>query len=56
MRNSYTDLTPNEILPSASEIVNIFKEIKRKSFNMNKILDNKLIIDNAVINDFFNNL
>ena len=56
MRNSYTDLTSNEILPSASEIVNIFKEIKRKSFNMNKILDNKLIIDNAVVNDFFNNL
>ena len=56
MRNSYTDLTPNEILPSASEIVNTFKEIKRKSFNMNKILDNKLIIDNEVINDFFNNL
>ena len=56
MKNSYTDLTPNKILPSASEIVNVFKEIKRKSFNKNKILDNKLIIDDEIINDFFNSL
>lgn len=48
-----TKLTPNDFNPSGSEIVDAFKEIKRKAFNMKKILNNQLIIDNEVINDFF---
>lgn len=48
-----TKLTLNDFNPSGSEIVDAFKEIKRKAFNMKKILNNQLIIDNEVINDFF---
>ena len=55
LENIYKDvaLTPNELNPSGSEIVDALKEIKRKSFNMKKISNNQLIIDNEVINDFF---
>lgn len=53
MENTYDNLSLNEVLPSVSEIVNTFKEIKRKAFNMNKILNDKLVIDNHVINSTF---
>lgn len=53
MKNAYDNLTLNEILPSASEIVSTFKEIKRKAFNMNKISDDKLVIDNVIVENIF---
>lgn len=53
MKNAYDNLTLNEILPSASEIVSTFKEIKREAFNMNKISDDKLVIDNVIVENIF---
>lgn len=43
----------NETLPSVLEIVEMVKELKRIAFNKDKYIDNKLIIDNEILNYFF---
>lgn len=50
--NLYKNLTLNEIEPSGAEIIEAFKEIKRKAYNMKKIRKNYLIIDKEVIDEF----